>query len=67
LREIDGVRRYASCLRFDAKKSSGGYEGSKDRVVVFLGGRLDTMVPAKPDHCGEAAFHPFPELERLTR
>jgi hypothetical protein len=67
LRQIDGVRRYASCLRFNAKKSSGEYEGSKDRVVFFLGGRLDTMVPAKPDHCAEVAFHPFPELERLTR
>lgn len=67
LREIDGVRRYVSCLRFNAKKSSGEYEGSKDRVVFFLGGRLDTMVPAKSDHCENAAFHPFPELERLTR
>lgn len=65
--EIGGVRRYASCLRFNARKSGGDYEGSKDRIVLFLSGRLDTMLPAKPDQCGNAAYQPFPELERLSR
>jgi hypothetical protein len=67
LMQVGGVQRYASCLRFNARKSDGQYEGSKDRLVLFLSGRLDTMVPAKPEHCASAAYQPFPELERLSR
>jgi hypothetical protein len=67
LMQIGGVQRYVSCLRFNARKSSGEYEGSKDRLVLFLSGRLDTMVMAKPDQCAKAVYQPFPEIERLTR
>jgi hypothetical protein len=67
LMQIGGVQRYVSCLRFNARKSGSEYEGSKDRLVLFLAGRLDTMLMAKPDQCAKAAFQPFPELERLTR
>lgn len=67
LTQVVGTQRYASCLRFNARKSNGEYEGSKDRLVLFLSGRLDTMVPAKPDQCANAAYQPFPELERLSR
>jgi hypothetical protein len=65
--DLGGVRRYASCLRFNARKSGGQYEGSKDRVVVFLNGRLDTMVLARGEQCKSASFKPFPEIEKLTR
>jgi hypothetical protein len=61
------TKRYGVCLRFDARKAGGAYEGSKDRVVFFLSGKLDTMIEAKHDECTHAAFRPFPELERLTR
>jgi hypothetical protein len=67
LMEVSGIQRYASCLRFNARKSNGDYEGSKDRIVLFLSGRLDTMVNARPEQCAKATFQPFPELERLSR
>lgn len=67
LMQIGGVQRYVSCLKFNARKSNGEYEGSKDRLVLFLSGRLDTMVMAKPDQCAKAVYQPFPEIERLTR
>jgi hypothetical protein len=67
LMQIGSVQRYASCLRFNARKSGGEYEGSKDRVVIFLAGRLDTMVLARADQCAKAVYQPFPEIERLAR
>jgi hypothetical protein len=67
LMQIGSTQRYASCLRFNARKSNGDYEGSKDRMVLFLAGRLDTMLMAKPDQCTKAVYQPFPELERLSR
>ena len=51
LKQLVQVQRYASCVRYNAKKSTGEYEGSRDRVVVFLAGRLDTMVLARGDQC----------------
>jgi hypothetical protein len=55
------------CLRFNAKNSTGKYEGSRDRLVAFLAGRLDTLVPAPKDQCEKANWQPFPELEKLKR
>lgn len=61
------TQRYLVCIRFNAKNSIGRYEGSRDRVVAFLSGRLDTMAPARGDQCKDAVWTSFPELERLKR
>jgi hypothetical protein len=62
-----GESRYAVCVRFNARNAGGNYEGSKDRIVYFLAGRLDTMIEVKRDQCAGASYQPFPELERLRR
>jgi len=61
------TQRYLVCLRFNAKNSIGRYEGSRDRVVAFLSGRLDTMAPARGEQCKDVSWAPFPELEQLKR
>jgi hypothetical protein len=67
LRSTGRDDRYAVCLRFNARKNDGQYEGVRERIVFFLSGRLDTMVDAKRDQCAGAAYQPFPELEALAR
>jgi len=64
---IGGTQRYVSCLRFNAKNSVGQYEGSKDRLVAFLSGRLDALALARGEECKDANWQPFPELEKLRR
>lgn len=59
--------RYMVCIRFNAKNSQGRYEGSRDRIIVFLSGQLDTMTNARGDQCKDANWQPFPELEKLKR
>ncbi len=61
------INRYTVCVRFNAKNSIGRYEGTRDRVIVFLAGHLDTMFPARGEQCKDANWQPFPELEKLTR
>jgi hypothetical protein len=61
------TQRYMVCLRFNAKNSVGKYEGSRDRLVAFLSGRFDTLVPARKEQCANANWQPFPELEKLKR
>ena len=67
LKTAGRVERYVLCVRFNAKNSTGQYEGSKERLVVFLAGRLDTMVEVRRDECAGVKYQPFPELERLGR
>ncbi|HWV53530.1 hypothetical protein [Pseudorhodoplanes sp.] len=69
LRNVPGssAQRYMACLRFNAKDSTGKYEGSRDRMVAFLSGRLDTIMPARKEQCDQANWQPFPELEKLKR
>ena len=71
--------RYSVCLRYNAKKADGRYAGSKDAIALYRDGRFDHMVDGRavvvndktPDAvrelCKDAAFVPFPELERMTR
>ena len=66
-REFEGTPRFASCLRYNAKKGGGQYAGSKDSIVLYRIGRLDRVVDNARDTCKDAAYLPFPELERMTR
>lgn len=72
LRAVGGVgqravERYTVCVRFNAKNSIGKYEGSRDRIIAFLNGQLDTMGLARGEQCKDANWTPFPELEKLKR
>jgi len=40
--------RYAACLRYDARNSTGRYMGVKTALVVFISGRLDRFTEASP-------------------
>lgn len=65
---VGTTNRYVVCLRFNAKKSSSGeYGGLKQYLAIFVAGRLDQMVEAKPEQCAAADYQPFPEAEKLTR
>lgn len=67
LKQAGRVERYIVCIRFNAKNSTGKYEGTKERMIVFLAGKLDTMVDVRRDECAGVKYQPFPELERLSR
>jgi hypothetical protein len=66
-RTLEGIERYTVCLRYNPRKSNGQYAGSKDNIVLFAEGRLDRVVdnPVVKEMCKDAAYQPFPELERM--
>jgi hypothetical protein len=65
MRSVGSIDRYLSCVRFSARTPGASPEG-REYLVVFLAGKLDQMGPPK-DQCKDAAYQPFPELERLKR
>jgi hypothetical protein len=66
LRKVGSVERYVVCVRFNAKGGGGTHVGVRDHMAIFLAGKLDQM-GATREECRDAAYEPFPELERLTR
>jgi hypothetical protein len=67
LRPVGPGERYIVCVRFNPKRSGGGYAGLKDHLVIYAGGKLDRYVEAAGESCKDAVYAAFPELERLTR
>jgi len=72
LKYIGPGDRYVSCVRFNARNTDGKYVGSKDGAATFVSGKLERFFDTPKELrelelCKDAAFAPFPELERLTR
>jgi len=66
LKNVVSGDRYVVCVRFNAKGSTGAYTGVRDHLAIFLAGKLDQMGVTR-ELCKDAAYEPFPELERLRR
>jgi hypothetical protein len=66
LKNVGVGDRYVACVRFNAKGPTGAYTGVREHLVIFLAGKLDQMGLTR-EQCKDAAYEPFPELERLTR
>jgi len=67
---VGPAERFVACVRYRARKSDGQYAPSKDGVAVYVSGKLDRFFDAPTavrELCKDAAFAPFPELEKLTR
>jgi hypothetical protein len=72
LKQAGSETRYVVCVRFNPKKNSTDYAGSKELAAVFLVGRFDHFndVPkeqadAAKNLCAGVAYTPFPELQKL--
>jgi len=60
-------QRYVVCVRSDSRNANNNYTGSKDRIGYFYAGHLNQLIEATKEQCGNAAYKPFPELEKLCQ
>lgn len=67
LRPAGKEERYAVCVRANARDPDRKYMGVQYRIAWFFGGNLNQLVDATPEQCGNAAYKPFPELEKLCQ
>jgi hypothetical protein len=51
--------RYVSCIRFTVK------DDSKEMAAFFFSRGITQIVNATPELCANAAYEPFPELQKL--
>jgi hypothetical protein len=61
--------RYVDCFKYDGKDNADPrrYASTKEVAAVFFDRRIQQFAPATPELCGQAAYQPYPELERLCR
>jgi hypothetical protein len=64
LRPVDKVQLYTACVRYTAHGTSPGEIGNAVRIAYFYGGHLNQLIEANKDQCGNAAYKPFPELDK---
>ena len=67
VRSAGKEERYVVCLRFDTRNLNRNYTGIQDRIAYFYGGHINQLVEATKEQCGNAAYKPFPELEKLCQ
>ncbi|HET7805631.1 MAG TPA: hypothetical protein VFL53_15415 [Pseudolabrys sp.] len=67
LRPAGKDERYTVCVRSDSRNANRHYTGSTDRIGYFYAGHLNQLVEATKEQCGNAAYKPFPELEKLCQ
>ncbi len=63
-------QRYVVCVRYTARTTEGKYTTPKEGAASFISGKLDRFfdVPLYVRGlCKDAAYAPFPELEKLAR
>jgi len=46
LKPVGSRNRYVACVRFSAKKSSGGYAAPREHLVIFYSGKLERFIEA---------------------
>lgn len=66
LTPVNKEQRYTVCVRYiERDLFSKQYGEPETRIAYFYGGQLNQLVKAKDDQCANAAFKPFPEVEKL--
>ena len=67
LTPVDKDQRYSVCVRYNARDANRRYTGSTDRIGYFYAGHLNQLIAASNGQCANAAYKPFPELEKLCQ
>ena len=67
LTKVGAGQHYTACVRFNARDQNRNYIGSRERIAYFYAGHLNQLVEATKEQCGNAAYKPFPELEKLCQ
>ena len=67
IRPAGKEERYVVCVRSDSRNVASHYTGITDRIGYFYNGHLNQLVDATKEQCGNIAYKPFPELEKLCQ
>ncbi len=65
LEQVGSDQHYTACVRYTAHSTSNNLTANVERVAYFYAGHLNQLVEAAPGECRNAAYKPFPELDKV--
>ena len=65
LRPVGGEQHYTVCIRYTAHGTIYNLTADAERIAYFYGGHLNQLIEATKEQCGNAAYKPFPELDKV--
>ena len=66
LKPVNGNPQYITCVRYTARDTSNQYTAPETKLVIFLGGRVNQLLPDDPAMCTGLAYQRFPEIENMV-
>ena len=66
LRPTSGQPRYVTCVRYNPRNFENKYEGKTEKLVVFLGGKINQVLESDPQICPTLAYQRYPEIENMV-
>jgi len=65
LGKIGDSQRYSVCVRYTAIGLDRGVVGHAQRIGIFYGGHVNQLIEVTGGECKNAAYKPFPELNKV--
>jgi hypothetical protein len=66
LRPIGGKPHYVTCVRYNPRNFENKYEGNKEKLAIFIDGKMNQFVESDPQICPGLAYQRYPEIENMV-
>jgi hypothetical protein len=66
LRPVGGQSRYVTCVRYNPRNFENKYEGNKEKLAIFIDGKMNQFVDSDPQICPGLAYQRYPEIENMV-
>ncbi len=61
-----GQPRYVTCVRYNPRNFENKYEGNKEKLAIFIDGRMNQFLDSDPQICPGLAYQRYPEIENMV-
>ena len=65
-RSVGGQSRYVTCVRYNPRNFENKYEGNKEKLAIFIDGKMNQFVDSDPQICAGLAYQRYPEIENMV-
>jgi len=65
LRPVNNEQHYVACVRYTAHGTAYNITANAERIAYFYNGHLNQLVETSKGECNNAAYKPFPELDKV--
>jgi hypothetical protein len=53
-------------VRYNARNFENKYEGNKEKLAIFIDGKMNQFIDSDPQICPGLAYQRYPEIENMV-